>query len=278
MALDRTWYNTLVDDDGSNTVGSLIEKSDIDALMDAIDASLAVTGGVTIQTTTSTGTQNNFAATAARHLGLRCNNASLLTITGIAAGTDGDVIDVISVGAGQVDFSHQAGGSTAANRLINAATVGLTSLGAGAGAARYIYDGTTARWRLTAHEQGAWIAVPHSGANFTSDSGTWTVDSGDQIIFRYLLRGRTMTVALETFQTSKSAASADLRVAIPASHSAPLQVYDAGVRADDGAGTWEGAYVTTLGTTMYFRRMAATNWSIRTNAGAVQVTTSFEVS
>lgn len=41
MALDRTWYNTLVDDDGSNTVGSLIEKSDIDALMDDVDDEIA---------------------------------------------------------------------------------------------------------------------------------------------------------------------------------------------------------------------------------------------
>lgn len=41
MALDRTWYNTLVDDDGSNTVGTIWNKAAVDSLMDAVDASLA---------------------------------------------------------------------------------------------------------------------------------------------------------------------------------------------------------------------------------------------
>lgn len=40
MALDRTWYNTLVDDDGSNTVGTPWNKAAVDSLMDAVDASL----------------------------------------------------------------------------------------------------------------------------------------------------------------------------------------------------------------------------------------------
>lgn len=41
MALDRTWYNTLVDDDGSGLTGSVWDKADVDALMDAVDAELA---------------------------------------------------------------------------------------------------------------------------------------------------------------------------------------------------------------------------------------------
>jgi hypothetical protein len=42
MALDRTWYNTLVDDDGSGMTGSVWDKADVDALMDAIDATIPV--------------------------------------------------------------------------------------------------------------------------------------------------------------------------------------------------------------------------------------------
>ena len=38
--LDRTWYNSLVDDDGSGMTGSVWDKADVDALMDAIDAEL----------------------------------------------------------------------------------------------------------------------------------------------------------------------------------------------------------------------------------------------
>lgn len=41
MALDRTWYNTLVDDDGSGMTGSVWDKADVDSLMDAIDVQLA---------------------------------------------------------------------------------------------------------------------------------------------------------------------------------------------------------------------------------------------
>lgn len=40
MALDRTWYNSLIDDDGSGLTGSVWDKADVDALMDAVDAEL----------------------------------------------------------------------------------------------------------------------------------------------------------------------------------------------------------------------------------------------
>lgn len=40
MALDRTWYNTLVDDNGTNTTGTLWDKAAVDSLMDAVDASI----------------------------------------------------------------------------------------------------------------------------------------------------------------------------------------------------------------------------------------------
>jgi hypothetical protein len=41
MALDRSWYDTLIDDDGSGMTGSMWDKADVDALMDAIDVELA---------------------------------------------------------------------------------------------------------------------------------------------------------------------------------------------------------------------------------------------
>lgn len=41
MALSRTWYNTLVEDTGDNLTGSVWDKDDVDALMDAVDAEIA---------------------------------------------------------------------------------------------------------------------------------------------------------------------------------------------------------------------------------------------
>ena len=51
--IDRTWYNTLVDDDGSGTTGSVWDKADVDSFLDAIDALLAanITFGGTVGAT-----------------------------------------------------------------------------------------------------------------------------------------------------------------------------------------------------------------------------------
>jgi len=43
MALDRTWFNALVDDDGTNTVGTVWNKAQIDALLDSVDAEFTAT-------------------------------------------------------------------------------------------------------------------------------------------------------------------------------------------------------------------------------------------
>jgi hypothetical protein len=78
----------------------------------------------TTVTTTSTGTQNDFAPGLVGNTIVRCNNATLLTITGLAAGYDGQHVKFESIGAGQVDFPHQSASSSAANRQINFATAG----------------------------------------------------------------------------------------------------------------------------------------------------------
>lgn len=44
MALDRTWFNALVDDDGTNTVGTVWNKAQIDALLDSVDAFVSAGG------------------------------------------------------------------------------------------------------------------------------------------------------------------------------------------------------------------------------------------
>jgi len=46
MALDRTWYNTLIDDSGDGVSGSVWDKADVDALMDAVDAEIGPGGWV----------------------------------------------------------------------------------------------------------------------------------------------------------------------------------------------------------------------------------------
>lgn len=228
-----------------------------------------LTNLATVQSSTSTGTQHNFAQTAARHLVLRLNNASLLTITGFIAGMDGDIIDVVSIGAGQVDFPH-AQGSSAANQLTNCATSAATSLAAGSGTGRYVYDGTTARWRLVAHEQGAWITPAYAAGDFTASGAmTWTVDAGDVRLYRYWLKGRTEIVAWALELTSVGGTpGGQLKFKIPGGFtSASLEFTNAMMYRDNGgAYTASVAYAATAGTTIsLYTAGFAQNWTASTN-------------
>jgi hypothetical protein len=60
MPIDRTWYNTLVDDDGSGLTGSVWDKADVDSLIKAVDAEIkadgvAVTAALGYATATGSG-------------------------------------------------------------------------------------------------------------------------------------------------------------------------------------------------------------------------------
>ena len=232
----------------------------------------------TIQTITSTGTQNDLAVTAARYLLLRVNNASLVTITGMSAGTDGDVIDMVSIGAGRVDLTHQGGGSTAAQRLINFATVGLTQLAAGSGTARFVYDGTTARWRLVEHEQGAWITPTFAAGDYTSATGSWTVASGDVLAHKYWLKGRTLTYINQVSDSTVGTTPSTLQIAIPASHTAVGRATAIGWAIDNGA-TREGllASATDGATVISINLLDATAFANATDATALAFTIVVEV-
>lgn len=152
----------------------------------------------TIQTTTLTGPVDDFALTSGVTV-LRANNATALLLTGFAAGFNGQRIDVVSVGAGNVGFAHQSA-SVPANQLLNFVG-GTTTLAAGSGTASFIYDTTTARWRLLSFEQGAWIAyTPVWGNTGTANvigngtiTGAYHV-SGTAVTFRMFLAWGTTTV------------------------------------------------------------------------------------
>jgi hypothetical protein len=185
MPIDRTAYNALVDDDGTNTVGTVWNKTQIkNVLLDPIDQALS---SALVQTITLTGLQNNVAITPG--IGwLRCNNASLLTLSGLAGGLDGQVLTISAIGNGQVNLTHNDGSSSTGNRLYNVLTSGPTSLITG-GAATYRYDAASAIWRLVQHHQGGPIAcVPTAGgtSTYTVQSTYYTV-SGRVVTFQIRL-------------------------------------------------------------------------------------------
>ncbi len=126
---------------------------------------------------------------------LRMNNASLSTIRGLKAGTAGQRLTLVSIGAGDVALADQNTNSLAANRLITGS--GATStLFAGAGSVTLSYDATTARWRVVNQQYPLFgsvafpaTPVPVTDVNTldTYAEGTWTpVDaSGASLTFTF---------------------------------------------------------------------------------------------
>lgn len=197
MPITRT---AIVDDSGFGLDGTVLSNAWKTELYNQIDA---MPGVATVLAPTTTGTVNNWAPGLSGNTLIRCNNATLLTITGFAAGVAGQRILLVSIGAGQVDLSHADAGSSAGNKLQNFATTGKTSLAAGIGVAEYVYDATSAVWRLVSHEQGDWITPAFAAGTYTgSASQTWTVTSGQVTTQSYWLRGRQMTVTFSLDATT----------------------------------------------------------------------------
>ena len=153
-------------------------------------------------TTTSTG--NLTALDFSNASMIRMNNASLATIQGLLAGTAGQIVTLVSIGAGNVDLSHQdTGDGTAANRLINQVTSSKMSMVAGVGYASFQYDGTTSRWRMINFEQGGYITPTFASTDFVGNgSMTWTVDAADVGGMQYYLKGQMLTVAMRLVNTT----------------------------------------------------------------------------
>ena len=241
-------------------------------------------GGVAGATTTSTGNQDNFAPgltfAAGQITTLRCNNASLLTIRGIAGGVDQAILEIVSVGAGQVDLKHQDTNSTAANRLINFATTGPTSLAAGVGTAQFVYDGTTSRWRLLDHEQGDWITPTYGAGNFTGNgSMTWTVDAGDVADYMYYLKGRELSVKIFLAATSVGGTpNTELRAACPGGYT----IVDAipafcWIRNNSSTAAFSLTNISSGFIAFYTDLTGGANWAAATNTTYVSLNTSYQV-
>jgi hypothetical protein len=142
------------------------------------------TGGWTPVTTTMHRHAERFRANGlSGNTIVRCNNATLISRSpGSPAGARRAATDQIRVESarGNVDF--------------------------------VVYDATTARWRLTTHEQGGWITPTYAAGNYTAQTGTWTVDAGDVTTQAYYLKGRTLTVAFNLVTTSVSATPTFLNI------------------------------------------------------------------
>lgn len=217
--------------------------------------------GVTTVTTTGDIDDLDFGANTV----IRMNNASDATIRGLVAGYDGQIVTIQSIGAGVVYLAHQNTGSSAANRLINAATSGKTPIFGGS--ATYWYDGTTARWRLATHIPGAFITVAYSGGDFTAATGSWTVGAGDLFALAYQVTGKTMTVTFAIQTTDVTATPGNLQMAIPGGFSSAIEGRMTIQRRDAGTyGTGLARVVGTGTTIIFYSSTALAAWSMTASA------------
>jgi hypothetical protein len=243
----------------------------------------ALIGGWTVVTSTSTGTLNDFAPGLVGNTVVRMNNATLATITGFAGGADGQQLVVESVGAGEVDLPHQSTSSTTAgDRLINVATSGLTPLAPGVGIAAYVYDGTATRWRLVAHEQGAFITPTFASGVYTgNNSMTWSVDPGDELTHAYYLKGRSLTLLFDLNATTVGTPSTELRIALPNGYTVSKRVWGNLARYSDsgGAATSIGILFdnATAFVSCFKDATQTTNWTAATNTTVVEGTFQVEI-
>ena len=67
------------------------------------------------------------------------------------------------------------------------------------------------------YDAHAWTDVAFSAGNFTSDSGSWTVASGDVDYFAYRVLNKTMSISFRIVGSTVSGSPNQLRIAIPAS-------------------------------------------------------------
>ena len=137
LSIDDTYVQRRVS--GSCPAGSSIRTiaSDGTVTCDSTGAQIitTVSGG--------SGTANNIDCGAGTTL---CRiSYGTVTITGFAAGTDGQVMDVVYVGSSSLTVTHQGGTSTAANRMILPGAASWTF--ASGGGLRLYYDGASSRWR-----------------------------------------------------------------------------------------------------------------------------------
>lgn len=151
MPLDRTWYNTLVDDDGSNTIGTPWTKAAVDSLLDSVDALDAAaefkTGVQSI--TLSSGTNSNVTVSSGtRVIRIAGNADGTSTLTGLTGGSSGRILSIFNVAGFNIAFKHLTT-STASNQLVTPNNGVDFTMGA-FDAVDLWYDSTNSVWRVKA--------------------------------------------------------------------------------------------------------------------------------
>lgn len=227
-----------------------------------------VTRNVSVDSTATTWGTSGADLTAAMNLrittasGLAPKLDGLSTDTPAAGTPHGTVYRVFNVSGSTVKVVHESAvASSAAYRI--ACPGGVDHAVQDGGSFSLLYDATSSRWRLfgLSTAPGLWTAVAHSAGNFTSDSGSWTVDAGDQTTYAYTLVGKTMTVAFAIVTSDVGGTPTQLRIAIPGGFTAAKTIYNTCYTIDAGTPGLGIATVSASGTVIQVFRQGAAAWT-----------------
>ena len=169
MAIDRGPWNALVDDDGSNLVGSIWNKAAIKTvLLDPIDAALLLTNAKGVADA-ATGTVPNWAPVGfdAQPALISWTGATNTVITGLQAGVTGQRVLVRNVGSAVLAFAQSDVGFAVGTRFSNIVTSAPTPLGV-RGFAEFMYNGPGGNWVLLTHNQGSWVTPAFNAADYAA--------------------------------------------------------------------------------------------------------------
>ncbi len=263
MAL-RTVYDALIDDDGSNLVGTFWDKARLGLVLDERESHVRI-GGDQVDITT-TGTLNDHDPGV---LSVRCNNATALVVSGRVPRFDGEIAVYENVGSSTLKFTNQDAGSLAANRFILSAAAQW--IGAH-GAIGFRYDGTSDRWRVLFVNPGTPISLIPSfnAAEWTASTGTWTVASGNLTTETMTQRGKLLRYSVFVSGTTTSATPATLRRTIPGGFTSARSERMMGESINSGVGAVGMMDVVSASAFLsLYRDTAGTAWSAAATQGFI---------
>jgi hypothetical protein len=167
--------------------------------------------------------------------------------------------------------------TTYTNNSIKRVTVGNVAPGQLVDALGYL--GIKERDRSVA--MGEWTTPAFDAGDFTSDSGTWVVASGDVTTYEYTLIGKTMIVNFSIATSTTTGTPNNLRIKIPGGFTSNKQVVVPYLRNNNGGAYGTGAcFVNPGGGTnifLYFDYIGGSNWAAGTDNTNVQGSITFEV-
>src|SRR5262249_42789078 len=127
---------------------------------------------------------------------------------------------------------------------------------------------------------GEWTAVSFASGNFTASSGNWTLTSGDQLLFRYSLIGKTLLIHFRLDTTTVSATPTNLRVTLPGGFTVAQDGFAGGLVYNDNATGWDGGgqiYATATKTYIELYRSDLAAWATSTDQTYVRGQAAVEI-